>query len=802
MTSSDSLPKTEKYPHKKLTLDGSNYSQWATGFKMWAGGIGLWSYISGDELEPSPPASLTDVDQNILRKEKHEERVKLYKQRRLLALSALSTAIDAQDFVYLCDIDDPHIAWIALEKKYLPKKAIRFNQYLDRLFTLPKAHDSTSIAETLQVLIVLKADLAALSVASASTSIPAPSSTTSPTTSTSPTKEEFKIPDAIFVHILLRALPDYYDPLRQTLVNSDASLDFNDIVNRLKTQELHRTGTNSTSEHVAMLLGHRNANAPPKAGDRVPPKGFDESKGDGWIVGWRPKCGHCQKAGHVWVQCRAHLAKDEKKSAPNSSTTAVAANTESPLPDQPDASVTTSPFILSLKEHSANISSSLTVPAGSLHVDSAATAHMEPDISRFAHYTRLPEPIRVKLADNHVVMAPGWGTVRLALQYKNTSTDWDFDFLHVPDLRCTLISVSCLASERISFISTSKGGILSANDGHGPPLAHVHPRDGLYMLDATYTTGNAAASAMLVTSPSTALSLHTWHRRLGHASFSTVLKASEHADGISIDPASLLPASDGADSIHCVSCVMGKHKRSPFPTSTRRASAPAELVHSDVWGPVNVASSSGDSYFVVFTDDYTRYSLVYLMRAKSDVFELFRKFVPWMETQSGGRIKRLRSDNGGEYVSREFLQYLAERGIEHEVTMPYTPQQNGVAERNHQTVVTRALSCHHQSGFPRSFWGWAILNSAHLKNVLPSSALGGRSPFEAFYGRKPDLSYLRPFGCLAYSHIPDATRHKYEFVSRRCFLLGHVRHAGYVLWDASAKRVVRSRHVRFDESVF
>jgi hypothetical protein len=95
MSFSDSLPKTEKYPHEKLALDGSNYSQWATGFKMWAGGIGLWSYISGDELEPSPPAPLTDADENILHKEKHDKWVKLYKQRRLLALSALSMAIDA-----------------------------------------------------------------------------------------------------------------------------------------------------------------------------------------------------------------------------------------------------------------------------------------------------------------------------------------------------------------------------------------------------------------------------------------------------------------------------------------------------------------------------------------------------------------------------------------------------------------------------------------------------------------------------------------------------------------------------------
>jgi hypothetical protein len=188
-------------------------------------------------------------------------------------------AIDAQDFVHLRDIDDPFTAWTALEKKYLPQKAIRFNQYLNHLFTLPKAHDSATIAEMLQTLIILKSDLAALSLAS--TLSP---STVSVTTSTTK-KDRYKIPDAIFVHTLLQALPDYYDPLHQTLINSDTSLDFNDIVNRLKTQELHCARTTNTSEHMAMFSGHQSGSAPPKMSERVPPKGFDETKGDGWIVG-------------------------------------------------------------------------------------------------------------------------------------------------------------------------------------------------------------------------------------------------------------------------------------------------------------------------------------------------------------------------------------------------------------------------------------------------------------------------------------------------------------------------------------
>ncbi|KAG0691746.1 hypothetical protein DFH29DRAFT_819035, partial [Suillus ampliporus] len=111
---------------------------------------------------------------------------------------------------------------------------------------------------------------------------------------------------------------------------------------------------------------------------------------------------------------------------------------------------------------------------------------MEPEISRFSHYTKLREPIRVTLADEHVVFAPGWGTVKLVLRYGDSLTEHSLEFLHVPDLRCTLVSVSTLASARISFMTTSKGGTLRSNDGNGPYLARVHQRGGLYILDATY----------------------------------------------------------------------------------------------------------------------------------------------------------------------------------------------------------------------------------------------------------------------------------------------------------------------------
>jgi hypothetical protein len=129
-------------------------------------------------------------------------------------------------------------------------------------------------------------------------------------------------------------------------------------------------------------------------------------------VGWRPKCGHCLKAGHVWAQCPVHLSKDEKtsKSTPYPSFPAtIAANMELPSTGQANNSVTPTPFILSLKDHSVSILSTLSLPAGMLHVDSTLTAHMEPEISHFFHYTKLHKPIHVTLANEHVILAPGWG---------------------------------------------------------------------------------------------------------------------------------------------------------------------------------------------------------------------------------------------------------------------------------------------------------------------------------------------------------------------------------------------------------
>ena len=116
-------------------------------------------------------------------------------------------------------------------------------------------------------------------------------------------------------------------------------------------------------------------------------------------------------------------------------------------------------------------------------------------------------------------------------------------------------------------------------------------------------------------------------------------------------------------------------------------------------------SPSGYSYFITFTDDFSRYGYVYLMKHKSESFEMFKRFQNEVENQLDKKIKVLRSDRGGEYLSQEFIDHLSSCGIVSQLTPPGTPQWNGVSERRNRTLLDMVRSMMSQTDLPPSFWG-------------------------------------------------------------------------------------------------
>ena len=137
----------------------------------------------------------------------------------------------------------------------------------------------------------------------------------------------------------------------------------------------------------------------------------------------------------------------------------------------------------------------------------------------------------------------------------------------------------------------------------------------------------------------------------------------------------------------CEACIGGKQCKNGFKSSQTVTSVPLELVHSDVCGKMGQKSLGGAEYFLTFVDDYTHYTWVYPLKTKDQAFEMFKEWHAEVEKFKGLRVKTLRTDNGGEFTSKRFQAHLKSCGVRHELTIPKTPEQNGVAERLNCTLV-------------------------------------------------------------------------------------------------------------------
>ena len=206
----------------------------------------------------------------------------------------------------------------------------------------------------------------------------------------------------------------------------------------------------------------------------------------------------------------------------------------------------------------------------------------------------------------------------------------------------------------------------------------------------------------------------------------------------------------------CVACQYGKQTRLPFhKNKSWRATQKLQLVHTDVGGPLKTPSLNGSKYYIAFIYDHTRMCWIYFMKYKTKVADIFFKFKAWIETQSGRKMQMLRSDNGTEYTSQMFNKFCEDTCIEHQLTTPYTPQQNGVVEQKNRTIMEMTRCLLHDKDLPKKLWAEATSTTVFLLNRLPLKTLPGKTPFEAWYGFKPKLQNLKTFGCLVFSNIPQ-----------------------------------------------
>ena len=259
-------------------------------------------------------------------------------------------------------------------------------------------------------------------------------------------------------------------------------------------------------------------------------------------------------------------------------------------------------------------------------------------------------------------------------------------------------------------------------------------RDGLYYLDNNMLHMVAAASTH---SPQQELLLH--HHRLGHMSFAILGRLyPELYNRVS------------KERLVCDACQYGKQTRSSYILSDNRSTVPLEIIHSDVWGPSGVSSLNGYRSFVTFIDCCTRTTWLYVLKHKSDVLECFMDFHKLIMTQYNACVKVLRTDNGTEYVNKEFDEYLSNFGIVHQTTCPNTSEQNGLAERKnrHLLEITRCIMM--AMNVPKFLWSEAVMTAAYLMNRMPSRVLGYKTPIECLTGRTTYVVPPKVFGCVCF----------------------------------------------------
>ncbi|GEM10170.1 hypothetical protein Rt10032_c10g4187 [Rhodotorula toruloides] len=371
--------------------------------------------------------------------------------------------------------------------------------------------------------------------------------------------------------------------------------------------------------------------------------------------------------------------------------------------------------------------------------------------------------------------------------------------LLVPGITVNLVSTSQLYDLHGVTTTFGKDAILSRN---GQVIATgSRLTSNLYRLNGALVDPSAAEGAYaLLASGSATIELTTWHRRFAHLSLRSIdaLARSKHVTGLKVDGSG---RSKTSGSHICNVCHVARSSRLPFPRSDSIASTPLELVHSDVLS-INVPSLGGRRYVVTFVDDHTRMLWVEPLARKSDVFEAFVRFKAKVENESGRRIQRFRSDNGGEYMSRTFDDMLAEHGIIRESPPPYSPQSNGVAERVNRSIVEGIVSLLAQAGAPKALWAEALQAFVFVKNRSPHAALSGNVPLAVWRNRPARVDMLRTWGCRAWHTITNG-RSKLDDRAIPLIFVGYDGDtAAYRLFDPVTRKTIRSRDTRFVEDEF
>jgi hypothetical protein len=415
------------------------------------------------------------------------------------------------------------------------------------------------------------------------------------------------------------------------------------------------------------------------------------------------------------------------------------------------------------------------------YADSGASEHMTHSKKWIYNYKELQNPIKIKIANGGVIEAVGHGDIQIKTFDGRKWSEGELkSVLYVPDLQCNLFSISSVTEKGYSF-EIERNGCKIIKDNEVKILGK---REGkLYKLILKFEE-----NAFLGTYSGKVENLYIWHEKLAHQNIHQV-RAILKSHGIEFQD---------VKEFFCEACILGKQHVLPFGRSTRVAKVPGEIIHADVCGPMEENSIGNSRYFLLLKDDYSHYRSVYFLKNKSEAKSKIKAFLELAASVTGNRIQILRTDQGLEEVNKEVTKFLEDRGIRHQKSCTYTPQQNGRIERENRTVVELARTMLQAKNMKKELWAEAVATAVYVLNLSGTSSVKGKTPFELWFKDTPDLKRLHPFGSEIYVLVPKQHRRKWDVKSKKGIFVGYGEQIkGYRVYFPAERKIEISRNVIF-----
>ena len=459
----------------------------------------------------------------------------------------------------------------------------------------------------------------------------------------------------------------------------------------------------------------------------------------------KTKCQYCQKIGHEVDTCR-NIMRDFGIEGPV-------------VPSKYKSKTKSKPKNQGMQKLMAAVTSHQpTETNGGWIIDSGASWHITGNKDILEVSTIKKKEVQVEITDGSILTSQLMGNAELTLTNSPNTKLILQNVLYIPQASANLISVKDLCRRGMTVTFTPNGCKIQK----GKIKLNVSTKHGnYYCLQAT---------------------AKIWHQRLGHVNAARIRKLN-------------LPYKVNEPCEACITCKQTAAKHQPKQYTLQSL----DLVYLDVMGPISPETPAGFTHILSVLDHSTKFGMTYLMTSKGEAGKYTKQALTSLEKLSGGtKVKAIRTDRGQEFLGSDLKTFLDERGIVHELTAGYSPEQND-AERFNRDIRDHASTMLANSKLPAKYWGEAVRNYSYTRNKLPASnGTDEQTPFEKLTGRKPILKNLRVFGCECWVLRPKhKIISKFEPRSTSGILLGYENSTTYRV--LAGNNLVISRNVRFNE---